>query len=116
MESTEGVQNRPLFRVTKTPQFPVIYEDPTPKQIISNLRTSDHIVSLGVPTLLTTAYYYSTYRHGRSAAMWLTLFVPACYFVSYTHSQNRLTGMKDNEKECKNHKVEFQKKPSPFSF
>ncbi|KAM9987328.1 hypothetical protein ACTFIZ_005349 [Dictyostelium cf. discoideum] len=108
--TTSSIVTKPL-----TPRYPVIIKDPTNKDVISNFRLGDHFLALGVTTVLTSGYYYSTYLHKPSTILWGAFILPTMYVLSGERVSQRLKGVKENQKDCAKYGIEFTQNITPYN-
>ncbi|KAF2070516.1 hypothetical protein CYY_008164 [Polysphondylium violaceum] len=104
---------QPIVKSVDAPQYPVLIQDPTVSQVISNFRFSDYAFGLGLSFVLTAGYYAATYRHAPSTLGVSTIVFPSMMGLSGEKVSQRLRGIRENESECKKHNKQFFFKPQP---
>ncbi|EGC32997.1 hypothetical protein DICPUDRAFT_81198 [Dictyostelium purpureum] len=115
MDQPNRLVDQSLITKPSLPRYPIIFREPTFKQTRDNFRASDYALAIFGPMALSSYVYYQTYLDKRAVARWSIVIVPTCYFVAAKLSYRRLTGDKENEKECKKYGVEFVKNTTPFN-
>ncbi|GAM26614.1 hypothetical protein SAMD00019534_097890 [Acytostelium subglobosum LB1] len=104
----EQIANQSSIEKVVIPPFPVIDRDPSHSLTTSSFRASDYLRAITIPTALTTAYYFATYRHKPTTAVWAAIAFPLSYLSQYDIVQQRLRGYRMNKVECAKHNIEYK--------
>ncbi|KAK5574429.1 hypothetical protein RB653_009704 [Dictyostelium firmibasis] len=108
--TTSSIITRPL-----APRYPVIIRDPTVGEVTSNFRLGDHFFALGISTLLTSGYFYSSHLHKPSTIAWGAFILPTMYVLSGERVSQRLRGVKENKKDCAKYGIDFTENITPYN-